>query len=205
MHDQTHSKTARVLGRLTMKLLGWKIQGSYPASPHSVIIAAPHTSNWDFVYLIAAMAALGVRIHWLGKASLFNHPLGFIMRWLGGIPVDRSRRNQLVSQIAERFETLSSLHIVVPPAGTRSPTDRWRSGFYHIAKAANVPIIYGFLDYPSKTAGLSQAKALSDDLRQDMDEIRTFYADKRGKFPDQSSKIRLAEESELPEPPQPSS
>ena len=189
-----------MLGRLVLKITGWKVSGELPIEPRSVIIAAPHTSNWDFVFLIAATSALGVRIHWLGKDSLFNHPLGFIMHWLGGIPVNRSKRTRLVSQIAERFQTQASLHLVIPPAGTRAHTDRWRSGFYHIAQSANVPVIFGFLDYPKKLAGISQAMPLSGRLKEDMDRIRVFYADKVGKFPDMSSTIRLEEEFEAESP-----
>ena len=189
-----------MLGRLVLKITGWKVSGELPIEPRSVIIAAPHTSNWDFVFLIAATSALGVRIHWLGKDSLFKHPLGFIMHWLGGIPVNRSKRTRLVSQIAERFQTQASLHLVIPPAGTRAHTDRWRSGFYHIAQSANVPVIFGFLDYPKKLAGISQAMPLSGRLKEDMDRIRVFYADKVGKFPDMSSTIRLEEEFEAESP-----
>ena len=164
-----NSWLAKTLGRLVLKITGWKVSGVLPVEPRSVIIAAPHTSNWDFVFLIAATSALGVRIHWLGKDSLFNHPLGFIMHWLGGIPVNRSKRTRLVSQIAERFQSQVSLHLVIPPAGTRAHTDRWRSGFYHIAQSAKVPVIFGFLDYPKKLAGISEAMPLSGRLQEDMD------------------------------------
>jgi len=192
-----NSWLAQTLGRLVLKITGWKVSGVLPVEQRSVIIAAPHTSNWDFVFLIAATSALGVRIHWLGKDSLFNHPLGFIMHWLGGIPVNRSKRTRLVSQIAERFQSQVSLHLVIPPAGTRAHTDRWRSGFYHIAQSAKVPVIFGFLDYPKKLAGISEAMPLSGRLQEDMDRIRAFYADKVGKFPALSSTIRLEEESDV--------
>ena len=198
MHQyHRNSWLAQTLGRLVLKITGWKVSGELPIEPRSVIIAAPHTSNWDFVFLIAATSALGVRIHWLGKDSLFNHPLGFIMHWLGGIPVNRSKRTRLVSQIAARFQTQASLHLVIPPAGTRARTDRWRSGFYHIAQSAKVPVIFGFLDYPKKLAGISKAMPLSGRLQEDMDRIRVFYADKGGKFPAMSSTIRLEEESDV--------
>ena len=198
MHQyHRNSWLAQTLGRLVLKITGWKVSGELPIEPRSVIIAAPHTSNWDFVFLIAATSALGVRIHWLGKDSLFNHPLGFIMHWLGGIPVNRSKRTRLVSQIAERFKNQASLHLVIPPAGTRARTDRWRSGFYHIAQSAKVPVIFGFLDYPKKLAGISKAMPLSGRLQEDMDRIRVFYADKVGKFPAMSSTIRLEEESDV--------
>lgn len=198
MHQyHRNSWLAQTLGRLVLKITGWKVSGELPIEPRSVIIAAPHTSNWDFVFLIAATSALGVRIHWLGKDSLFNHPLGFIMHWLGGIPVNRSKRTRLVSQIAARFQTQASLHLVIPPAGTRARTDRWRSGFYHIAQSAKVPVIFGFLDYPKKLAGISKAMPLSGRLQEDMDRIRVFYADKVGKVPAMSSTIRLEEESDV--------
>lgn len=194
MHQFENSWLARTLGRLVLSFFGWRVAGSIPKSKHTVIIAAPHTSNWDFIFLIAATSAIGVRINWLGKQSLFKHPLGFLMHGLGGIPVDRSQRNNMVDQICERFKDRVSLHLVVPPAGTRAKTDRWRSGFYHIARQADVPVIFGFLDYSKKLAGISNVNHLSGVVKQDMDKIRSFYADKIGKFPALSSTVRLAEE-----------
>ena len=203
MHQFENSWLARTLGRFVLALFGWRVAGSIPKSKHTVIIAAPHTSNWDFIFLIAATSAIGVRINWLGKQSLFNHPLGFLMHGLGGIPVDRSQRNNMVDQICERFKSRVSLHLVVPPAGTRAKTDRWRSGFYHIARQADVPVIFGFLDYSKKLAGISNLNHLSGIVKQDMDKIRSFYADKIGKFPELSSTVRLAEEIDPTAPSQP--
>ncbi len=194
MHQFENSWLARAVGRLVLSIFGWRVAGAVPKSKHTVIIAAPHTSNWDFIFLIAATSAIGVRINWLGKKSLFNYPLGFLMHGLGGIPVDRSQRNNMVDQICERFKSRVSLHLVVPPAGTRAKTDHWRSGFYHIARQAEVPVIFGFLDYSKKLAGISSTNHLSGIVKQDMDAIRSFYADKIGKFPALSSTVRLAEE-----------
>lgn len=184
------------LGRLILKLTGWKVEGFKPSITQSVIIAAPHTSNWDFFYLLAAAASLKVKIHWLGKASLFWGPLGPIMRALGGIPVDRSKPNQLVAQLAIRFKESASLHLVIPPSGTRGFTDHWRSGFYHVARGAKVPVIFGFLDYPKKIAGISPPHTMTGNIRLDMDGIRNFYRGIVGRYPALASRIALRDETE---------
>ena len=182
------------LGRLILSITGWKVEGAKPSITQSVIIAAPHTSNWDFFYLLAAAASLKVKIHWLGKASLFWGPMGPIMRRLGGIPVDRSKSNQLVSQLVTRFTHTPNLHIVIPPSGTRGFTHHWRSGFYHLARQANVPVIFGFLDYPKKLAGISAPQTMTGEPGPDMDRIRAFYKGITGRYPALASKIALQEE-----------
>ena len=183
------------LGRLILSITGWKVEGAKPSITQSVIIAAPHTSNWDFFYLLAAAASLRVKIHWLGKASLFWGPMGPIMRRLGGIPVDRSKSNQLVSQLVTRFTHTPNLHIVIPPSGTRGFTHHWRSGFYHLARQANIPVIFGFLDYPKKLAGISAPQTMTGDPGPDMDRIRAFYKGITGRYPALASKIALQEET----------
>lgn len=182
------------LGRLILSITGWKVDGVKPDVTRSVIIAAPHTSNWDFLYLLAAAASLKVKIHWLGKSSLFWGPMGPIMRRLGGIPVDRSKSNQLVKQLVTRFKKNQNLHIVIPPSGTRGFTKHWRSGFYHLARQANIPVIFGFLDYPKKIAGISTPQIMTGDPSFDMERIRAFYKDITGRYPALASRIALQEE-----------
>ena len=182
------------LGRLILLITGWRVDGVKPDVTQSVIIAAPHTSNWDFLYLLAAAASLKVKIHWLGKSSLFWGPMGPIMRCLGGIPVDRSKSNQLVKQLVSRFTNNQNLHIVIPPSGTRGFTEHWRSGFYHLARQAKIPVIFGFLDYPKKIAGISEPQTMSGDPKFDMERIREFYKDITGRYPALASRIALQEE-----------
>jgi 1-acyl-sn-glycerol-3-phosphate acyltransferase len=130
----------------------------------------------------------------MGKSALFHGPMGTVMKKLGGIPVERSRRTHLVDFLAGEFERREELALVVPAEGTRSYTAHWKSGFYHIARTANVPIVMGYLDYARKRGGFGPALLPSDDLRADMDQIRDFYCDKQGKYPDHFGEVRLKEE-----------
>ncbi len=194
MPSPQNSWIVRRFAGIFLTIMGWKVTGENPVAPRAVIIAAPHTSNWDFVYLIAAAAHLGIKINWLGKASLFRQPLGFFMKRFGGIAVDRSKRNDLVQQLTAKYKQHSRINLVIPPAGTRDHTDHWKSGFYHLAIAARVPIICGYLDYPSRKAGLSKPFELTGKVELDMEAIRRFYKNKVGLYPEKSSLIRLREE-----------
>ncbi|MFT7687911.1 MAG: 1-acyl-sn-glycerol-3-phosphate acyltransferase [Candidatus Azotimanducaceae bacterium] len=187
---------AHILGKSIIKLSGWKIKGGVPQSKSMIIIAAPHTTNWDLVYLLGAAYSFRLSIYWLGKSNLFFPIFGSVMRFLGGIPVERSKRNNMVTQLAERINNSEGLSIVVPPAGTRAYTDYWKSGFYRIALEADIPIVCGYLDFPKKEAGLGLSFKLSGNITEDMDKIRAFYSDKVGKYPDSKSEIRLKEEME---------
>jgi 1-acyl-sn-glycerol-3-phosphate acyltransferase len=182
------------LGRLWLRLFGWKVEGRLPDVPKAVVIAAPHTSNWDMPFMLAVAYVLGLRPAWLGKKELFVGPFGALFRFLGGVPVDRGKRANLVQQVAERFADVERLFLVIPPSGTRSRAPHWRSGFYHIARAADVPIVCSFLDYRRKVGGIGPAIAATGDVRADMDEIRAFYAGVTGRFPDRTTPVRLAEE-----------
>ena len=197
---QEPHRATQWLGALILKMTGWRVDGIKPDISRSVIIAAPHTSNWDFFYLLAAAASLKVKIHWLGKSSLFWGPLGPIMRGLGGIPVDRSKPNQLVAQLAKRFQETASLHLVIPPSGTRGFTEHWRSGFYHVAREADVPVIFGFLDYSKKLAGISLPQPMTGNVRLDMDGVRQFYRGIVGRYPALASRIALRDEAETNHP-----
>jgi len=177
-----------------LRLAGWQAEGAKPHLRHFVVIAAPHTSNWDFVFGLAVAAALDVKITWLGKHALFRPPFGWLMRRLGGIPVVRHRRENMVSRMAGIFETRESLALVLAAEGTRRYTPHWRSGFYHIARAANVPMVLSYLDYARRCGGLGPAILPSGDIRSDMDEIRGFYADKTARHPDWVGAMRLKEE-----------
>jgi len=184
----------RALGHLVLKLSGWKISGSLPSQDKYVLIAAPHTSNWDLVYMLAIAFVLDMRINWMGKDSLFKPPFGFFLLWLGGVPIDRSKTNNVVQAMADEFTKRERLILAVPPAGTRGRREYWKSGFYHIAKSAGVPIVLGYLDYATKTGGFGGHLTPGDDIAADMDTLRAFYGQQHGKFPDKVSRVRLRDE-----------
>ena len=186
---------AQLLGGLVLSVFGWQKAGQVPSARNMVIIAAPHTSNWDFVFLLAAAYSFGISVNWLGKDSLFRSPLGPILRFLGGVPVDRSKRNNLVQSLSAQIEHGSGIALVIPPSGTRRKTEHWKSGFYRIAEAAQIPLVCGYLDYEKKEAGLGLA-FLPSDLSRDMNRIREFYEPIVGKYPENKSRIRLKEEDQ---------
>lgn len=171
--------------RALLRLLGWRIEGQAPTASRYVLIAAPHTSNWDFPYTLMVCFALRLQVYWMGKASLFPPVLGAVMRWLGGIPVDRSRPGGLVQTTIDAFSQHSHLIVIIPPEGTRSRVRHWKTGFYHIASGAGVPVALGFLDFKKKVAGIDRLFVPSGDLDADMQTIRGFYAGISGRNPDQ--------------------
>ena len=175
-------------------MTGWQPEGERPRDRRFVLIAAPHTSNWDLVYLLALAEVFEVRVSWMGKDAIFRPPFGWLMRRLGGIPVVRQQRGNLVSQAAQRFATSRELALVVPAEGTRGAVEHWKSGFYHIARTADVPIVLGYLDYARRRGGFGPSLFATGDVRKDMDQIREFYADKTGKYPEQFAEPRLLEE-----------
>ena len=182
------------IAKLFLRITGWSPEGSAPAARGYVLIAAPHTTNWDLLYFLALAWALGVEVSWMGKSALFGGPMGPLMRALGGVPVRRDRRNDLVSQMAAAFDANPRLVLTVPAEGTRGYVPHWKSGFYRIALAAEVPIVMGYLDYPRKCGGFGPELIATGDVCRDMDEIRAFYADKVGKHPDKFGEVRLKEE-----------
>ena len=186
---------AQQLGKLVLSVFGWQKTGQVPSARNVVIIAAPHTSNWDFIFLLAAAYSFGISVNWLGKDSLFRSPLGPILRFLGGVPVDRSKRNNLVQSLSAQIELGSGISLVIPPSGTRRKTEYWKSGFYQIARAAQIPLVCGYLDYKKKEAGLGLS-FLPTNLSSDMNRIREFYEPIVGKYPESKSRIRLREEDQ---------
>jgi 1-acyl-sn-glycerol-3-phosphate acyltransferase len=185
----------RLVGALFLRAAGWRVEGALPAGvAHGVFIAAPHTSNWDLPYMLAVSWVLGVQPSWLGKRELFRRPFGGVMRLLGGLAVDRSKRSNVVEQVAALFARTERLFLVVPPSGTRSRAAHWKSGFYHIARTARVPLVCTFLDYGRKVGGIGPVFVPTGDLGADMDRVRLFYREIRGKYPEQETPVRLAEE-----------
>ncbi len=185
---------ARSLGALYLRLFGWRVEGVLPAGTKAVAIAAPHTSGWDLPLMLAVSYVLGVKPAWLGKRELFRGPLGWLLGRLGGVPVDRGRRGDMVRQAAEYFGAVDQLFLVIPPSGTRSRAAHWKSGFYHIARAARVPIICAFLDYRRRVGGIGPVILPGDDVRTDMQAIRDFYAGITARYPGRTTPVRLLEE-----------
>ena len=179
------------MGKFYLSLFGWKIDGGTPSVSKAVGIAYPHTSNWDLPFTLAICWALGLRINWLGKTSLFKPPFGGIMKLVGGIPVVRSRSTNAVRAIAESLADLDEVLVIIPPEGTRSKSGRWKSGFYWIAVEAKIPLVLGYLDYPRKTGGFGKVFWPSGDIAADMEKIRAFYKGKEGKHPELQSTITL--------------
>jgi 1-acyl-sn-glycerol-3-phosphate acyltransferase len=191
------SKLAQAIGKLALGAFRFRLLTVPVRDPKLVCICAPHTSNWDLPIFLAAAAALGLRVSWLGKHTLFRFPFGWLFRAFGGIPVDRTRSTQLVQQVADVFrerDGLDGLILGIAADGTRSRADHWKSGFYQIARQAGVPIGLAYLDFATRTIGLRGFLLPSGDVGADMDRIRATYADVRGKYPEQESVIRLAEE-----------
>ena len=184
----------KLVARWFLKLTGWEPEGSQPRGHRFVLIAAPHTSNWDLAYMLAVATHFDLKVSWMGKDGLFRPPFGWLMRRVGGIPIVRHQRRNRVSEMVRAFEQRESLVLVVPAEGTRGYVAHWKSGFYHIARSAGVPIVLGYLDYARRRGGFGPALQPSGDIRDDMDEIRAFYADKIGKYPDQFGEVRLKEE-----------
>ncbi len=177
-----------------LKRGGWKIEGEPPTDKHFVLIAAPHTSNWDLLYLLAFAAVFDIKISWLAKHSLFYPPMGWIMRALGGIPIVRHKKSNVVDAMVEEFNSRPELVLVVPTEGTRSRVEYWKSGFYYIAVGANVPVVPSYLDYGNKRGGFGPAIKPAGDFGSDMRYFREFYGDKIGKFPELFGPVRLKEE-----------
>ncbi|WP_298458991.1 1-acyl-sn-glycerol-3-phosphate acyltransferase [uncultured Cellulomonas sp.] len=169
---------------------------SEPLPPEGVglLIGAPHTSNWDFVLMLAITWRLGIESKFLGKLALFRGPLGPLMRALGGIPVDRRNPAGLVDDVVARVRGGERFFLVVTPEGTRSRAEHWKSGFYRIALDTGLPVTLGYVDRRTMTTGLGPTIRLTGDVRADMDVIRAFYADKAGLRPENRTEPRLRDE-----------
>jgi 1-acyl-sn-glycerol-3-phosphate acyltransferase len=188
-------KPPRVISRLALRLGGWTPVGAPPTIPKYVLIAQ-HTSGWDFVWMLAFASYYGIDLHWIGKDSLFRWPFGWLMRWWGGIPVDRSSPQDLVAQLANEFRTRDQLVLALAPEGTRHYVDHWHSGFLAIAKAAGVPIAPSRLDYGRRIGGFGGLIHPSDDVVADMNAFRAFYADQQNRHPELTGRVRLKSEGE---------
>ena len=167
------------------KLRGWKVKHTVP--PHikkCVIIAAPHTSNWDFVYALSTFIILKLPVRFLAKKELFRWPLKSLLLSLGGMPVIRSKSTNMVDYMVDLFRKNDNLFLLIPAEGTRGWVNKWKTGFYNVAVQADVPVLLGYLDYPNKTAGFGPAIHLTGNKERDALVIRNFYMDKMGKHHD---------------------
>jgi 1-acyl-sn-glycerol-3-phosphate acyltransferase len=179
------------LARLILRLGGWTAVGEAPDSPKAVFIAAPHTSNWDGFWALTYRVAVNLDIKFFAKQSLFWFPLGTLLRGLGGVPLNRSRANSAVDQAVAMFEAEDKFFFGLAPEGTRARRDAWKSGFYRIAKAANVPVFLGVLDYRNKQVGIAGRLDLSDDIEADLEKCAVFYAGITGRWPEKTTPVRF--------------
>ncbi len=177
----------RGIARWGLRINGWRVEGSLPVdAQRCVLIAAPHPSNWDRPYTRRAAFALELHARWMGKHTIFSWPFRTIMQWLGGIPVDRRQAsNTVAASIAALRGADRPLQLIVPPEGTRRRTRHWKTGFWHIAMGADVPIVLAYMDYERKLCGLGPALRPSGDIEADMRVIRAFYAPFKGRNADQ--------------------
>ncbi len=178
------------LSRRLLARLGWKLIDPPERPAQAVLLAYPHTSNWDGVYALLIKLALGLEARWVGKDTLFRWPVGGLMRRLGGIPIDRSAPRGFVAEMAAQFATHPNFLLVIAPEGTRSLTKGWKSGFYRIALAAKVPVALAFVDYPRREAGILAYLTLTGDPDTDIAAIARHYQGRQGKRPELASPIR---------------
>ena len=178
------SPILRVISRVILKIIRWRVVGSIPTDQRKyVLIVAPHTSNWDFVLFVLAVSVLRLKPSVLIKSTLFVGPLGWFLRYCGGIPVNRSQASSLVSYIASIYQENEDFVLIVTPEGTRSPNANWKRGFHHVATAAQVPIVIVYVDSVIKTIGVEGMMEPSDDVDGDLIKLKKFFDTKRGLKP----------------------
>lgn len=178
------------IARTLLRLGGWTLVGKHPSVPKAVIIAAPHTSNWDGIWGLIAKVALKVDVHFFGKDSLFWFPLGTLLRAMGGIPLDRANPGSSVEQAIRGFRASERYYFAMSPEGTRRHKPYWKTGFYRIAIGAGVPVVLAFFDYDQRRLGIGPTIKLSGDPDKDLARIREFYDDHaRPKHPGMMSPV----------------
>lgn len=184
----------RGLSLLLLKICGWKTVGRMPDQPKFVMIVAWHTSNWDLFYGALVALALKADVVFLAKRELFRPPFGLLIKWLGGIPIERRESHHIVNQMVREYNKHERFILAIAPEGTRKKVPYWKSGFYRIAQGAGVPIQLAFLDYEKKCGGAGPLIYTTGDMERDMRVIRDFYATVRGKYPDKTSPAALPPE-----------
>ena len=174
----------RFLGQLSMAASGWQFEGNFPDEAKFIIAVVPHTSNTDFPVGLNVLFSMGLRLEFLGKDSLFWEPFGTFLRWLGGVPVNRSAVGGMVGQAVEQFKERDQFVLTIAPEGTRGKVDRWKTGFYHIAHQAGVPIVPVGFDYATKTIKIGLPLYTSGDMEADFDQLHEFFANVQGRVPE---------------------
>lgn len=175
----------KFLYRFFFNALGWKVKGRVPADLKKyVIIVAPHTSNWDFLVGLAARSILGIDSKYMAKKELFRFPFGWLFRKLGGYPVDRSKTNNFVDAVCDIFNSKEAFSIAITPEGTRSYSPKWKTGFYHIARQLQIPVIMVAFDYPSKTVRVETPMMLTGDIDREIESMQSYYRTIKGKNPE---------------------
>ena len=170
----------RVISILILKVIGWQARGGKLPHHKFVLIGAPHTSNWDFPLMLMVVLKLKLRVFWMGKHTLFPFPFAGFMKWLGGIPINRSASHNVVRETVRHFKNNPELVVLVPPEGTRSKVTKWKTGFYHIASMAEVPILLGYVNADKKEAGFADFFYPTGDVDNDLEKIRAFYRPIKG-------------------------
>lgn len=171
------------IGRFSMAASGWSIEGNFPDEPKYIIAVVPHTSNTDFLVGLNLLLAMGLRLDFMGKSTLFWEPLGTVLRWLGGVPIDRSAAGGTVGSAIEQFQERDQFVLVITPEGTRSKVEKWKTGFYRIAYGAGVPIVPAGFDYGTRTIKIGAPLMPSGDMEADFDQLQEFFAGIEGKYP----------------------
>jgi len=167
---------SRAVGRIGFRLLGFRFEGSFPDVPRCVLILAPHTSNWDFVVGLMAMLALALRVRFIAKHTLFWEPFGSFLRWMGGIPVDRHAPGGIIEIVIETFRASERLHVVITPEGTRRKVEAWKSGFYRIARGAEVPILPVVFDYRKRAIVFEPLFHTTRDYEADLKTLQGYFS-----------------------------
>ena len=175
------------IAKAIFAVAGWRLVGGMPPGiPKSMMIAAPHTSNWDIILARAAFYLMDVDVRFTVKSEWVNNFwLGWLVKSIGALPVDRARNNNMVDAMAQLFTEHQELVILITPEGTRAYQPKWRKGFYYGALEAHVPIILSFLDYKKREAGIGPTFWPTGDYEKDLEEIKSFYRTKKGRFPEQ--------------------
>lgn len=181
----------KFIGWIMLKVSGWKPDPRIPQHKKYVCVVYPHTSNWDFPLGMAYVFAAGHNLRWMGKDTLFKGLAGPIMRWLGGISINRSAAQNVVSQTVTKFNESEELVIVIPPEGTRGKGDYWKTGFYRIAREAKLPVACGYIDYKTKMVGMGEVFEMTGDQETDLDMFRKFYDGMAGKHPADMAPIQF--------------
>lgn len=173
---------SRAIGRLILSSMGWRFEGRLPDLKKFVAIGAPHTSNWDFVIGMSALMALGIRVNWIGKDSIFKWPVKYIWQWLGGKPVDRFHPHGVVQQTVDLIKSHEHFVLGLSPEGTRKDMTQWRTGFYHMAHGAEVPLLFVYFDYKNKALGFGPLFFTTGELEKDLPQMLKYYKAFSGKF-----------------------